>query len=103
MLRRESGRTHSPVSKLPQRSSLAVTECRAAAWRGTLQTKPRTGVCETLMPDVVVPEAHQNDRNYVVSTADLLSSHYTQEFTVVLTWAVEVCVGMGACPGQYGK
>ena len=23
------------------------------------------GVCETMMTDVVVPEAHQNDRSYV--------------------------------------
>ena len=25
----------------------------------------RPGVCKTLMPDVVVPEAHQNDHSYV--------------------------------------
>ena len=25
----------------------------------------RLGVCKTLMPDVVVPEAHQNDHSYV--------------------------------------
>ena len=33
----------------------------------TLQTGPRTGVCEPLMPDVVVPKAHQNNRSYVNS------------------------------------
>ena len=32
----------------------------------------RTGVCETMMTDVVVPEAHQNDRSYVHE----LSAHY---------------------------
>ena len=32
----------------------------------------RTGVCETLMPDVVAPEAHQNNRSYVSSAFDPL-------------------------------
>ena len=25
----------------------------------------RTGVCESLLPDVVAPEAHQNDRSFL--------------------------------------
>ena len=30
-----------------------------------LRTRLWTGMCETLMPDVMVPEAHQNDCRYV--------------------------------------
>ena len=33
-------------------------------------------VCETLMPDVVVPEAHQNDCSYVRELSDLLLIYY---------------------------
>ena len=33
---------------------------------------PRTDVCEPLMPDVVAPKAHQNNRSYV-SSVDLPS------------------------------
>ena len=59
----ESRPTRSLVAKLPQRSSLVVRKLRAAGEE--LRTRLRTGVCETLMPDVVAPEAYQNDRNYV--------------------------------------
>ena len=38
------------------------------------------GMCETLMPDVMAPEAHQNDHSYIcyVSSVDLLSIHYAR-------------------------
>ena len=34
------------------------------------------GVCETLMPDVVAPEAHLTIAAMYVSSAKLLSIHY---------------------------
>ena len=55
------------VASLPSLSSIRrlcnmwVSCCRWA----TLWTRIQTRVCETLLPDVVVPEAHQNDRTYV--------------------------------------
>ena len=35
-------------------------------------------VCETLLLDVVAPEAHQNDRSHVLSSVDLLSVDYAR-------------------------
>ena len=57
----ESGLTRSLVVKLPRHFLLAVREFRA-------QTKNTTDEAMdgcVLMPDVVVPEAHQNDCSYV--------------------------------------
>ena len=65
------------------------------------------------MPDVVVPEAHQNDCSYVSefsgSTFDSICTNfmaggYTDDLKNkqnCQNWAVGVCMGMGACPGQY--
>ena len=56
--------TRSLVAKFPPRSVIACNT-RISCCRGrTLQTKPRTGVCEPLMPDVVAPKVHQNNRSY---------------------------------------
>ena len=64
------GRTCSLVSKFPQRS-VATCSTRILYCKGrTLQTKPRMGVCKPLMPDVVAPKVHQNNRSYV-SSVDL--------------------------------
>ena len=63
----QSRPTRSLVAKFPQRSVIACST-RNSCCR-TLQIRPRMGVCEPLMPDVVVPKAHQNNR----SSADLLS------------------------------
>ena len=64
------------VASLPSfrsiQSSLAVCKFGAAGKELTLRTRPRVGVCEPLMPDVVASKAHQNNRNYV-SSADLPS------------------------------
>ena len=35
-------------------------------------------MCKTLLPDVVVPEAHHIDCSMYVSSADLLSVHYAR-------------------------
>ena len=35
-------------------------------------------VCETLLPDVVAPEVHQNDHSYLLSSVDLLSVDYAR-------------------------
>ena len=76
---------------------------------GSVGVATGTGVCETLMSDVLVPEAHQNDCSYTLSSVNLLSIHYAR-FSIVgsyirhlkkpqncLNWVV------GACPGQYGN
>ena len=49
-----------------------------------LQTRPWTGVCELLIPDVVAPKAHQNNRSYV-SSADQPSDMLCKIFA---WWAV---------------
>ena len=56
----ESGPTRSLVAKFPHATlaawSMRISYCK----RGTLRRRLRTGVCETLLPDIVAPEAHQN-------------------------------------------
>ena len=73
-------------AKFPQRSvitcSMQISCCRGR----TLQTRPQTGGCEPLMPDVVVPKAHQNNCSYV-SLADLLFGFTMEEFSLAW-WAV---------------
>ena len=44
------------VASLPQRSVVACNTQISCCRGRTLRTKPRTGVCETLMPDVVAPK-----------------------------------------------
>ena len=45
--------THSLISKFPQHSVIACST-RISCYKGrTLQTRPSTGMCEPLMPDVV--------------------------------------------------
>ena len=48
-----------------------------------LRTRLRTGVCKTLMPDVVAPEAHQNDRSYVRELSRPTFDFTTQQFSMV--------------------
>ena len=67
------------------------------------------GMCETLMLDVMVPEAHQNDCSYVRELSGLTA----QEFSMVSSYMEELknhklsngglgaCSGMGTCLGQY--
>ena len=38
---------------------------------GSVGITTETGVCETLMSDVLVPEAHQNDRSYTHELSEL--------------------------------
>ena len=52
--------------------------------RNAVNEAIRIGVCETLLPDVVPPEAHQNDRSYVPELSGLLLFWFTtQEFNMV--------------------
>ena len=69
------------------------------------------GVCETSMPDVMAPEAHQNDRSYVrelsrpTSIQLSMVGGYTKDLKKSLNcqnWGVGACTRMGACPGQSG-
>ena len=48
-----SWRTRSLVAKFPQRSVVACNTQILCCRERTLQTRPRTGACEPLMPDVV--------------------------------------------------
>ena len=57
----ESRLTHSLIAKLRQYSSLVVHELRAAGKECCKHAGLRMGMCETLMPDVMVPEALQNN------------------------------------------
>ena len=68
------------------------------------------------MPDVVAPEAHQNNRSYVSEFSKphspiknmqifLWGNGYTEDLKNqqnCQNWAVGACVGMGASPGQCG-
>ena len=68
----QSGPTGSLVATFPP-CSVVTCSMRILCCRGrTLQMRPRTGVCEPLMPDVMSPKVHQNNYSYV-STADLPS------------------------------
>jgi len=49
----QSGPTCSLVAKFPQRLVVACSTQISCCRGRTLQTRPRTGVCEPLMPDVV--------------------------------------------------
>ena len=42
-----------------------------------VQTRPWTGVCKALMPDVMAPKVDQNNRSYVSSPLDSM-----QEFSM---------------------
>ena len=57
--------THSLIGKLLQRSSLAL--CKFSTGIAIVEhcEQGYGCVCETLLPDVVAPEAHQNDHSYV--------------------------------------
>ena len=57
--------TRSLVAKFSLCSVVACST-RISSCRGrTLQTRPQTGVCEPLMPDVVSPKVHQNNYSYL--------------------------------------
>ena len=104
----QSGPTRSLVATFPPRS-VVTCSMRILCHRGrTLQTRPRTGVCEPLMPDVVSPKVHQNNCSYV-SSADLPLDSLRENLAC---WAVTRRTlknhktvkmwGVGACSGQYG-
>ena len=71
-------------------------------------------VYEPLMPDVVAPEAHQNDRSYLSELSGPTFGSISTNFMVggytedpknqqnCQNWAVGACVGMATSPGQYG-
>ena len=68
----QSRPTCSLIAKFPQRSVVACTTQISCCRERMLGTRPRTGVCEPLMPDVVVSKVHQNNCSYV-NSADLPS------------------------------
>ena len=71
------------------------------------------GVCETLLPDVVAPEAHQNDHSYVHELSGPTFDSLHKNWAVTRRTKknpqncqisrVCACVGMAVCPGQYGN
>ena len=80
----QSWPTHSLVAKFPQCSVIACSTQISCCRERTLQRRPRTGVCEPLMPDVVVSKVHQNNPSYV-SSADLPSDSLCKNLA---WWAV---------------
>ena len=63
------------------------------------------------MPDVMAPEAHQNDCSYVSEFSgptfnsictNFMVGGYTEDLKNRQDWPMGACVGMGACPGHYG-
>ena len=61
------------VAKFPQHSVVTCSSRISCYWERMLRTRPQTGVCEPLMPDIVVPKGHPNNHSYV-SSADLPSN-----------------------------
>ena len=66
----QSWPTRSLVAKFPHRSVIASSMQISCCRERTLWTRPWISVCEFLMPNVVVPEVHQNNHSYV-SSVDL--------------------------------
>ena len=68
---------------------------------------------ETLMSDVMVPEAHHNDHSYVRELCGLTYdsqcknlAQWTLTWTIsntIKNWRVGTCSGLGASLGQYGS
>ena len=110
----QSGPTRSHVAKFSQRSVVACS-VRISCCRGrTLQTRPRTSVCEPLMPDVMLPKCIRTIAQLCEVSGPTLG-FTTQEFSIMggymenpekpqncQKWGVGACTGMGACSGQYG-
>ena len=76
----------------------------------TLQMRQRYGLCKPLMPDVVAPKTHSNNRSYVSSTDLPLEFSMVGGYTENLkrpqncqNWVVGACTGIGTCLGQYGN
>ena len=79
--------------------------------------KAMRGMSETLMLDVMVPEAHHNDHSYVHELCGLTfdsqcknSAQWTLTRTMskkntktIKNWRVGTCSGLGVCLGQYGN
>ena len=110
----QSRLTRSLVDKFLQCSVVACNTRISCCWGRTLQMRPRTGVCEPLMPDVVAPKVHQNNHSYVISV-DLPSDSLRENLARwavtwrilkktqnCQNWGVGACSSMGACSGQYG-
>ena len=68
----QSGPTCSLLDKFPQHSVIICSMRILCCKERTLQTRPLTGVCEPLMPDVASPKVHQNNCSYM-SSVDLPS------------------------------
>jgi len=99
----DSGESRIVLQSLPTRSLVA---------KFPLRTRPWTGVCKPLMPDVVASKAQSQ-------LCKLSGSTYgfnTQEFSMVGGYTenlekpqncqnsgVGACSGMGTCSGQYGN
>ena len=77
----QSRPTRSLVAKFPQRSLVACSTRNSCCKGKPLRMRPRTGVCEPSMPDVIAPKVHQNN----CSSADLLSDSLHENLA---WWAV---------------
>ena len=77
----QSRLTRNLIAKFSQRSVVACSMRNSCCRGRTLRIRPWAGVCEPLMPDVMVPEVHQNNR----SSANLLSNSLHEKLA---WWAV---------------
>ena len=104
----QSWPTCSLVAMFPQCSVITCSTQISCCRERTLRTRSQSGVCEPLMPDVVVSKVHQNNHSYVSST-DLPSDSLRKNLA---WWAVTQRIskttklsnwGVATCSGQYGK
>ena len=63
-------------------------------------------MCETLIPDVMAPEAHQNNHGYVCElsrhTFESLLNNYMEDLIKPTKMSkLDACTGIGICLGQY--
>ena len=107
----QSWLTCSLVAKFLQRSVVTCSTQISCCRERTLRTRPRTSVCQPLMPDVVASKAQSQLCELSGSTFEFNA----QEFSMVggyienlekpqncQNWGVGACSGVGACLGQYG-
>ena len=104
---KQTGPTCNLVAKFLKRSVVACSSWISCFRGRMLWTRPQTGVCEPLMPDVVAPKVHPNNQltfGFTMQEFSMVGS-YTEDLNKLQNchyWWVGTCAGMGTCPGQYG-
>ena len=108
----QSWQTRRLITKFPQRSVVACSMQISCCRERTLRTRPRKGVCEPLMHDVVASKAQlqlimRAKRTYLqIQYARIYHGgqlHGEPRKTTKPSKLLDACSGMGACLGQYGR